>query len=398
MGALLNPTMTLADILRPATIVSQRPHEDSVDWLPSHPVWIERTSGSPLPLVGTRPVVCHEAVATDAALRLLEVAGHEIPSEILTYRSPAEFRDHIRSGARKGRELFVTYPPRNPLCPESAYWIPLPLLRYLNDKANIAELLPGDRVPERRILLQAELASFLDRAVQHLPFVLKASTKLGTGGGAGLVICRNAADVERARGRLASAERVVVETFYEFTSSWCVNVAVSREGVRYLGVAQQICSEEGVYLGNWCESGPHDEALASIGEHAGRAGRQLGYFGILGVDVGRTVDGRWLAHDLNFRLNGSTPQTLLHTALERTWGITVSRFAPCLTYDGPYASMIQQLTERTKRGHLLPLATFDGRLVEAGSEESSCGVLLLGDSRQQVVSRLGQLHTAGFTF
>ena len=388
--------MTLGDFLPPETVVSQRPDENAVDWLPSDPAWMERSSASPLPIVGTLPTVCHAATVTDAGLRLLKVAGHTIPRSILTYRTPAEFRDQILRQVHKGNKIYVTYPARTPVCSDGAYRILLPVLRRLNNKANLAELLPSDAVPTRRVLSQAALRSFPDLAVTDRPFVLKASTDLGTGDGVSVIICRSAGDVRRTHTQLATADRVVVEAFHEFTVSWCVHFGIGAAEVRYLSAALQVFDDQGAYLGNWCESSMHDDEVVSIGAHAARAGQQRGYLGFLGVDVGLTTDGRWLAHDLNFRFNGSTPQVLLLASLQDTNGTAVSRYLPWLTFDGPYPVMIQRLTDLTKRGHVVPLCSLDGRMIEAKQTGASCGVLVLGDSRGQVCSRVQALGNEGF--
>ena len=263
MGARIIPSVTLGDFLPPETVVSQRPDENAVDWLPSDPAWMERSSASPLPIVGTLPTVCHAATVTDAGLRLLKVAGHTIPRSILTYRTPAEFRDQILRQVHKENKIYVTYPARTPVCSDGAYRILLPVLRRLNNKANLAELLPSDAVPTRRVLSQAALRSFPDLAVTDRPFVLKASTDLGTGDGVSVIICRSAGDVRRTHTQLATADRVVVEAFHEFTVSWCVHFGIGAAEVRYLSAALQVFDDQGAYLGNWCESSMHDDEVVS---------------------------------------------------------------------------------------------------------------------------------------
>ena len=106
-------------------------------------------------------------------------------------------RHLVAEQVRQGRRLGISYGPRELLAPVDAHINAPDLIADLNDKATLGELLPPEAVPRRRVVDRQELARLLARGEQP-PVVLKASTRLGSGGGADVLICRSGADLARA--------------------------------------------------------------------------------------------------------------------------------------------------------------------------------------------------------
>jgi hypothetical protein len=302
----------------------------------------------------------------------------------------------VADQVRHGRRIGITYTSRRLLAPAESYVNHPELMADLNDKANLASLLPPEAVLVRSILPRDALPAALERRRAGLPFVLKASSRLGSGAGQDVLICRSPDDLEAAERRFACAERVIIETFCDFGATWCLHFAVGDGGVVYCGAAEQICDEQGVYHGNWCRPGlgPGDEAI-EFGRHAAEAGRSRGYRGFVGVDVGRTEAGRCFGFDLNFRNNGSTPQVVLRDAIADAWGATCTRLCLGVDFGGTFEAMVERLWVFHLRRELLPLLAFD-MAQDAIDPRPRCNFLVAGGTPEDVGATLTELRRVGF--
>jgi hypothetical protein len=392
---MLTQAVTLTELWPADSVIVQRPADDSLDWLPKAPTWRERSSVVPLMLSGSLPIICHEAGIMPAGLELLRDCGFRLPAEIMGFRNAEHMRELVADQVRRGRKIGITYARRHLLAPPEAHVNHPATIAYLNDKANLAELLPPDSFPEHCVL-PAQAALSLARAGGRFPLVLKVSSRLGTAAGADVVICRTPADVERASQTLAAADRLVVEAYVQFTSTWCLSFAVGADSIAYLGAAEQICDERGTYLGNWCNgTDPGAEAIAS-GWHAARAGQARGYRGFFGADAGRTESGRAYVFDLNYRNNGSTPQVLLRDSITRAWDAPVTRNRFGVVFNGTYDELIAQLRSFFSRRAVVPLLTFDTKQLGTADTRPFCNLLVAGRDPQSVNAVTVALGQAGF--
>jgi hypothetical protein len=392
---MLTQAMTLAELWPEGSVIVQRAADDSLDWLPQGPAWRERSSAVPLLLGGNLPIICHEAGATPAGLALLRDCGFRLPSEIITYRSFEHMRELVVEQIDHGRRIGITYSSREPLAPAEAHVNDPETIAYLNDKANLAELLPPDSFPERCVVSASEVPVAV-RAFDAWPLVLKVASRLGTGAGADVVICRAPEDVEPARRALAAAERLVVEAFVEFARTWCLCFGIGAESISYHGAAEQICDQRGAYLGNWCRGDdPGPDAIAWAW-HAARAGQDRGYRGFFGVDAGLSEGGRTYLFDLNYRNNGSTPQVLLRDSIARAWGAAVTRSCFGVVFNGTYNELIDQLASFFSRREVVPLLTFDASQLEIEDSRPVCNLLVAGRDPAAVDANTAALREAGF--
>lgn len=389
--------ITMGDLWPSDAVIVQRVAGDSLDWLPQSPTWPDRSSAAPLLLAGTLPIICHHAGVTPGGLQLLRDCGLSVPDEITPYRDFDHLCGIVAKQVRSGRRIGITYTSRELLAPAEAHVNHPVLVADLNDKALLASLLPAEAAPARCVVGFNELPGALRNWRGRLPLVLKASTRLGSGGGRDVVICRRPSDVEDAYRRLARAERVVVEAFCAFTDTWCLHFAVGARGPVYCGASEQICDDAGVYKGNWCvqAAGPAEAAI-DMARQAAREGWRRGYRGFLGADVGRTRDGRWLGFDLNFRNNGSTTQVLLRDAVADEWGAFCTRFCPGVKFDGTFAAMLEGLWRFHRRRELVPLLAFDTEQAGTAETKPVCNVLVAGATPRAVGTVMVALRGAGF--
>ena len=391
--------INLSDLWPGDAMIVQRAADDSIDWLPHSRAWRERSSASPLPLAGALSIVCHEAAVPPAALQLLRDCGLRLPDDILPYRNFDHMCGIIAEQVQRGRRIGITYTSRSPLAPVEAHINRPDLVAHLNDKANLASALPAEAVPERDIVEICDLARVLERRRSELPLVLKACSSLASGGGCDVVICRWPDDIEPACGKLARAERVVVETYYEFTDTWCLHFALGERGVIYCGAAEQICDERGQYHGNWCTPDESPGKLAiEIASHAAQFGWARAYRGFMGVDVGRTADRRCFAFDLNFRNNGSTIQVLLRNSIARAWGTACTRICHGISFTGSFDAMLDQLRAFHSRRELVPLLAFDTAQLGTADAKPLCNFLVAGRDVPGANATMANMRSAGFDF
>jgi hypothetical protein len=396
---MFTPTATLEELWPDDAVAALRPFDDALRWLPSTRAWCERTSVAALEYLGNVPIIAHEAAMAPRALELLREVGIQVPDEILTYREPEEMQELVTDQVRRRRRIAVSHTGHRLWAPEEAYVTPPSVIATLNDKANLADFLPAEAVSARRTIETTKLAGALETLQAELPVVLKASTRLGHGGGIDVAVCRTPDDLTAAIKRMEGTERVVVEAYQEFFGTWCMAFRATSDGVRYFGSAQQVCGEDGAYYGNWCTSvGPGASAI-EFGLHAAREGWARGYRGVLGIDVGLTgAEGRPYVFDLNFRTNGSTGQVLLHEAINTGWGLSCTRACAGMRYDGSFDAMLDELYALLQGRLAVPWHAFDTTRLDMEDDQwPYASALAVGSERAEVQAMIDIMRQRGFS-
>lgn len=378
----------LAGIFPPDAVFMGPAMPGTIPWLPAHEM-MDVITGNVLPILGGMDAIVHRACLGPHSRRLLELAGVDFPKGTMPYDSTESLPGIARDLSRKGRRLALQH--STPVkIPGVAWLVPPGTLSQLNDKARLARYVPIDHLPHRIVLSPGEIDPCVEPPFR-LPLVLKASSAYSSGAGYDVRICRSMDDWRGAiaffRGKAGALNGLVVEHFLNFKATWCGNLAVTAEGCSWLGAAQQVTSDAGAYLGNWCGRGyePPDAAqplLLGIAERA----RQMGYVGIAGMDFGLTEDGRLLVFDLNFRINGCTPQLLLHASHPTFRHMAVSLFSK-LTTNLAAKEIVRLAASLIEAGELLPLGLFDRGRHPAGSPFSVISFLLAGPSNEAVQSQ-----------
>src|SRR5262249_35862128 len=118
------------------------------------------------------------------------------------FTSAQEVIDRSQSLAKRDCRLIVQHVYPRCALPAESMWLDPTLLSYLNNKANLAEIVPVQHRPKR----SAQCACKAMRSVESfpLPFVMKVATDDSTGGGAAVAVCRTPADVAAARQQFVS--------------------------------------------------------------------------------------------------------------------------------------------------------------------------------------------------
>lgn len=315
------------------------------------------------------PYIAHERGSTPRALKLLAHAGFAPAERLLRYRDEADYRAIVEQLTDEGYRIAVNHVHARDVLADDQLWIPRDLVSALNDKGEIARWTSAH--PARR-------------ATPTPPVVIKVSTDGTTGAGLHVRVCPDADAARRAVEDLAGASALVFEEMLDIESNWCVQFVIDRHGaIESLGSAEQVCDEDGNWLGNWIDGSAPDE-LARLAREVAQAGADAGYFGLVGVDVVHARDGRNLVIDANFRFNGSSVALLFRheygVGRSRAWG-----------FAGSYAEMTKAVAALVEEERFLPFGSWDD-----DAHPRVLGVAH-GPTREHAEESLRLMETRGFT-
>lgn len=390
-----SPALTLARVYGDDVVYIGRASWRGYDLLRRGDPWIrESFVGTFATLVGAGTGFCPAGAAGPETVGLIEAARLPFPHSVIRYQDREGFDRELRSLVDRGVTLAFqhVFPPDE--IPASACWISPTLLSRLNDKANLAELVPEEACPPRRVLpLQA--ASAL-RLPPGETLVIKGSTARSTGSGGAVVIAREESQLRGLPSRLPECEHVVVEEFQPFERTMCVTWAATAEGdLHYVGSADQVVNEDGVFNGSWLGPElPAPRSAIEMGERIMRGAAARGYVGFAGFDMGVLPNGRVLVFDLNFRLCASTPALLwLPVLLERGYG-PLFRLATFRSRIG-FREMCATAGGLVRAGRLIPLTAFDSSAAGMPEGEPILRGLVPGRNRAEIEERCQEMRRAG---
>jgi hypothetical protein len=377
----LTPSHRLDELVPAGAVYAARPWPGANPWFPTDRHAHDAPTGNMLPFGGSMSCLVHRAVVGPESLALYEMAGITDLAPTIPYEPPDEPVDLALRLAESGRALLSDHTPPRAYW-DRGLWVNAPsLIAHLNNKANLQALAPPHGCPER-FFVPAEELERLGERLPALPVVLKAATEHGNGAGFDVRICRTLGEwrdgVTLFRNEAAFLQGVVVERFETFRATWCAIVGIGADGWSYWGSAQQVCGEDGKYGGNWKGQGFElpEEALDLVA-HVAEQGRERGFRGVAGMDIGENETGRMLVFDLNFRLNGCTPQVVLHAAACERTGARVSRIRR-FRFRHPLADVIADVRPLVEQGTLIPISAFDSELDPEGAGLSSIAAILVG--------------------
>jgi hypothetical protein len=394
----LAPAITLEKVFGPGVVYVSRRSPSLPGWGNAAPGYSDFLTGNQLAAAGRMRYVVSAGVVTAPALALLEDAGLPVGADLHVYRSSADYVDLLRRLAARGLRLATQRPHTAQEVPPAASLVPSDLLRDLNDKGRMSELVPEAWLPRRRIVPVSGLPPARDLLSSGRPVVLKAATPLPSGGGFGVWVCRTPADFEAARSALSRERLVVIEEFLRIRRSVCVHAVVLPDGRALLaGAAEEVCGPGGRWLGNWLDP-EADELPARVPVvvlQIAQAAAVRGYRGIAGVDVALLEEGPPRILDLNFRANGSTVAAWLRAALAKERGSGSLRLRGWACERG-FEEMLGIARRAVERGSLVPLCLYDPSAGGEGGLPRLHGILA-GPSRDAVREEERRLAAEGLT-
>ncbi len=393
--AKIEPLMTMAEIYGKDLFYSPRIPSNMSDWLPQDEATIDSLTAGQLTIMGELPVLCARGVSTRAGLQLLETAGLPVPASCYQYADGQDYFDML-SGLISvlGSSVAVQHVHMCDDLPVESSWVRPDLLSFLNNKGNLAALVPERYLPGREVVSVRDLTK--KSRLKTFPLVFKAVTDQSSGGGCDVVICRSAEELPAIERLFSSCDQVVAEEYLDIGQNLCLNYAVFPTGeVTFLGAAEQVVDDRGNYLGNWIEKG------LQVPDEAVEAGRQLaaegftrGFWGCVGIDVAVLNNGGICVYDLNFRVNGSTAALLLADSIFSATGSRVARLCSMKSTIS-YEAMLEVAYRAIDDKIFLPLGSYDPVAGGQKGAPSRLSGLVLGENRTDVGRHLDFLAKRG---
>ncbi len=393
----LRPTVTMAEIYGPNHVYAPRAHPATCGWLTHDQALLDSLTGNQLSIVGNMAVVCSAGSVTPAAIELMALAGLDLSqTQLHPFVGEHDAVDTLHRLATAGKTFVVQHVYPNGVLPTGAMWVDAHVLSYLNNKANLGALVTPEYLPLRRIVTPE--SAFGGTSLIALPVVLKAATDDSTGGGGAVAVCRTKADIDAAAaGQLMMCQRLVVEEFLDIVQSPCLHFAVMPDQeVRYLGFAEQDVADDGRYQGNWIPLGgaPLPDDAVSAAMNVVRRGAELGFRGIVGIDLAMTRDGRTFVIDLNFRVNGSTTAVLMAPGVRQRVGDAVLHLRKFVgTTD--IATLLSVAGDAVRRGRFIPFASFDPDAAGRAGTLPRISGIVIGESQGDVLATERELAARG---
>lgn len=392
--SLLTPKHTLDELYPPGSVYAPRGDFGKIGWVHKDRFRLDSATAYSLSIMGDMPVICHRDGVIPEFLAWLHQAGVHVTKRYAPYEGEAEYIDVACSYVAEGGRLVMLYPLPDSLNDNPKLLFPYSLYDYLNNKANIPELVPAHHLPRHSFFTLGEL----ELTVNFMPeseVYLKACVDGASGSGTGVWFCpdkdaRMAALAQMVDG--AGLMGVRVEEALDIDVCWCVNISVLDTSVYYVGAAMQLFDAPARQTGNRIDPDcmPSNDVInlaLAIGERA----REKGFLGVAGLDIGVDQQGRVYAFDLNFRLVACTPQILFHeaaceradTRLSQSWSVLV---------DAPLMAAAERLEPLVESRRLIPLRGFAGNALSQGV--SVLSGILLADDTEGLAQMTGKLEHA----
>jgi len=337
-------------------------------------------------LLGHRSTIRHRSGVTDEILAVLERTGLTSMEDMRIYETTEQAEQHADQLIEEGKKLFWPYPLPTDRYPVSAHLVPPDIMRQLNAKQNLEQLVPAQNLVHRQI-----------HSIEHLhengfkkPVYLKAGGDLATGWGYAVRHCPNRKSWRQAVQwfhTLKGVDQVIIEDEIAVQTCWCVTLVIDERQTVFAGAAEQAFSLPGKQSGSIIDPQhviPDDGVQLAI--KVGEAARQRSFVGIAGLDIGLTKDNRLIVFDPNFRINSSSTQVLLHHTAAARCGLNTS-YSFHATTGLTLASLAQKLHGPIDDGWFVPTRLIDEKYLPAAKGQCLCSGFILGTNRRDAIAR-----------
>jgi hypothetical protein len=381
----IDPELTLSDLFPSGTVLAPRTVIERMRWVKYQEYQLDVMTGSDIPILGEMPLICHSRVVTGEIREFFSLAGIEMKGKYLLYDSFDEAIHLARKSQQHGQSLLYYYPLPDELANDENLVLSSGLYNWLNDKANIDQLCDPRFLPAHRFFPADEVAGIADYLPDKAVFFKMCHPGV-SGGGADVFFCSDDSGRQEAFDWITARPRgwsgVRVEEAVDVRESWCLNLHVGAQEIRYLGAAAQLFSRPACQEGSRIDprSQPSRETVALAVDIAHRS-RRLGFVGVAGFDIGENRAGRPYVFDLNFRFAACTPQVMIHAAAVNRVG---GRISQSLKYKvaGPLSPVLRCLEQATTQGKFVPLRCYES----SGREEDWGRIngMLIGTCQQEI--------------
>lgn len=387
-------TTTYADLHPARTVFAPRTTMEHMRRVFSDAYQLESITGVTLSLMGDMPLICHRAVATVPALEFMRIAGLSMPTSLLTYSTEEEALSLARQRISFGERIAYVYYPLPGVNTPKDLLVSCATYKHLNNKSHIPEFINQEYIPERCMVTIDELETLKDQTSDR-PVFVKAAVEGVNGGGTDVKYCYDEASWREAiswfEGRQDGTSGLVIEEAIDVRTCWCLGVSILNAECRFLGGAIQLFDKPAVQIGSRMDPEyPVPSKAIRIALIIAERARKKGYRGIAGFDIGVDRHNNLFVFDLNFRLNLSTNQLLLHDAATKRIGVRISQFWQVKS-DSILEYMLGRLMPFVEIGAFVPTRLFDREVFQNDHPETEAKSVVTGIIFADTVAEIEEL-------
>lgn len=350
-----------------------------------NPLNLDTATAVLMGVLNGRATIRHEAGAGPEILHLFTRAGIKVQEDLHLYRTEAEARACADRLIETGHRLFGPYPFPDNWYPDEAQLVDPELYRRLNAKQNLSQLVSHENMANQEMMSQKMLDNY---RFSH-PICLKAAGDAATGWGYAVFPCLDASGLDAAkawfRERQSDIADVIAEEWLEVDRCWCAGIVIEENETHCFGGAEQVFSAPGKQSGSIVDSEIRfPSECVELAIKTGEVARRLGFRGVAGLDIGRTVDGRTVLFDPNFRFAASTSQLLFHPAAAARSGMAVSHSFQ-VRPPGRFDCLAEKLHGPIDEGWFVPTRIFNGEKHPSSNGENLVTGFVLAEDREEVL-------------
>jgi hypothetical protein len=393
MSSFLKPVVDLEVYIPENTAFMARTSSAETRLLGYSPLQSETLASHTMGLFPGRSTVRPLAAVTEEVLSLFEASGILVAEKIRTFSDLGEAESSGLELARSGHKLAYIYPLSKEVFQEDDLWVPRDLYHFLNAKRSLFGLVPEEHRAHRYIASICQLR----REGYQKPVFLKYADASATGWGFAVRGVRlmeefsTALDTFESMGCGPSTE-LVVEAYEQVETCWCASLAIADGQSECFGGAEQLFAAAARQSGSVIDpDNAFPSAAAQVCRSVAERARKMGYRGFAGIDIGRTVDGRLLIFDLNFRVNASTAQLVYHAAACDRSGLAASRSFNCRA-GGPFKVLAGKLRPELESGRLILTRVIDAAFMPLAEGRHFVDGFVLGRDRSDAEAQALRLH------
>lgn len=343
-------------------------------------------------LLNGRATVRHRAGASDEILTLFEQAGIEVAERMRVFDTADQAERCADLLIADNQRLFWPYPLREGRFADADNIVSPQVWAELNAKDRLSELVPAPYLAQRRVMPLDQLCEIGFEA----PVYVKAGGLAPVGAGYAVRHCTNEVELRAAADWFAAQggiDTVIVEAALEIEHCWCANIAISDEGVIFLGAAEQVFSAPGRQSGSIIDpENAFPERGRTLVLLIGEAARKRGFRGVAALDTGLTSDGRLIVFDPNFRINACSAQVLWHASAAERAGLHTSASVQVST-PASFQAAATALEAPIAEGWFIPTRVFDAAAHPLCDGKSIFTGMVLGHDRRDAFARKAQIES-----
>ncbi|AZU61945.1 ATP-grasp domain-containing protein [Neobacillus mesonae] len=388
----LRPSFSLEDIYGKGIIYNPKLYDTDYSHFSQDLVSLEVLTGREFCVMGETPIICHAATAAPETISLLEAGGVNVPPIRYIYSNDDEYKRLLDNLKKQNKKLIFQYPHPSKDISKEISWIEPELHAYLCDKRNIPKLVPEGHFPKRRTI---SLEQILNEKPE-LPFVLKTGDGRATSGGFGVLLVNDKKQLQKVDDTFGDLSQLIIEEFIEYDQNISVHYVADQYGeIHFLGMSEQIVSNEGNFRGSWISTDIEDKfaEIVSVGYKVMENIAKKGYVGFAGFDVLIKGD-QFYFIDLNVRFNASTCGLLLMEDIQNKLGKDVVRLCN-FEWTNDFNGLIRVLKKYVSNQQIIPLSLLNSNQFQQGKLVEKAIGLVAGHSIDEVESILSEMSSEG---